>query len=204
MFTARHVRRCTAFLILSIGLATGGLLIAQTREKGPWWPSPHGAKDQAGNTNYITPEKVLKALRIPKTGQTYELGHIYEPDMPQYGNRPFYLITHMAPAPQKDGQGFAQQEYFTGYIVQMGTQYDAFGHQGRVVRMADGTEFAVGTGFSDAQRSSPPPVGSVVTFRYQELSDGGVPRFPSYVGVRVNAPPPDPAPAAGAKRKAPR
>ena len=29
--------------------------------------------------------------------------------------------------------------YFTGYIGQMGTQYDGFGHQGRVVRMADGT-----------------------------------------------------------------
>jgi kynurenine formamidase len=139
MFTARSIRRCTALFVLSAGVVTGSLLIAQTREKGPWWPSPHGAKDQAGNTNYITPEKVLKALRIPKTGQTYELGHIYEPEMPQYGNRPFYLITHMAAAPQKEGQGFAQQEYFTGYIGQMGTQYDAFGHQGRVVRMADGT-----------------------------------------------------------------
>jgi DNA ligase-1 len=32
--------------------------------------------------------------------------------------------------------------------------------------------------------TTPPPVGSIITFRYQELSDGGVPRFPSYVGVR--------------------
>ncbi|NUQ64510.1 MAG: DNA ligase [Pirellulales bacterium] len=58
-------------------------------------------------------------------------------------------------------------------------------HKGRlgalVVRMEDGTEFAVGTGFSDAERGSPPPVGSVITFRYQELSDAGVPRFPSFV-----------------------
>ncbi|MBI4888150.1 MAG: cyclase family protein [Acidobacteria bacterium] len=133
------MRRAVTFYAVVITLAAAGLLAAQTREKGPWWPSPHGATDQAGNTNYITPEKVMKALRIPKTGQTYELGHIYEPSMPQYGDRPFYLITHMAPAPAKDGQGFAQQEYFTGYIGQMGTQYDAFGHQGRVVRMADGT-----------------------------------------------------------------
>jgi DNA ligase-1 len=27
----------------------------------------------------------------------------------------------------------------------------------------------------------------VITFRYQELSDGGVPRFPSYIGVRQDA-----------------
>ena len=37
----------------------------------------------------------------------------------------------------------------------------------------------------------PPPVGSVITFRFQELSDGGVPRFPSYVGVRRDAAWPD-------------
>jgi DNA ligase-1 len=61
-------------------------------------------------------------------------------------------------------------------------------HKGRLgallVELEDGTMFAVGTGFSDAERESPPPVGSVITFRYQELSEGGVPRFPSFVGVR--------------------
>ncbi|MCI0358948.1 MAG: DNA ligase [Planctomycetaceae bacterium] len=61
-------------------------------------------------------------------------------------------------------------------------------HKGRlgalVVQLADGTQFSVGTGFSDAQRGSPPPIGSTITFRYQELSDRGVPRFPSF--VRLN------------------
>ena len=64
-------------------------------------------------------------------------------------------------------------------------------HKGRLgallVELPDGTRFSVGTGFSDAERGAPPPVGSVITFRYQELSDGGVPRFPSYVGVRGDA-----------------
>ncbi|MBN1909392.1 MAG: DNA ligase [Pirellulales bacterium] len=50
-----------------------------------------------------------------------------------------------------------------------------------VVQMEDGTEFSVGTGFSDAQRADPPAVGSTITFRYQELTDGGVPRFPSFI-----------------------
>jgi DNA ligase-1 len=61
-------------------------------------------------------------------------------------------------------------------------------HKGRLgallVEMADGTKFAVGTGFSDAERESPPPLGSLITFRYQELSEAGVPRFPSFVGTR--------------------
>ena len=73
-------------------------------------------------------------------------------------------------------------------------------HKGRLgallVEMADGTTFAVGTGFSDAERDDPPPVGSLITFRYQELSEGGVPRFPSYVGVQEGSQP-SPAPQKG-------
>jgi DNA ligase-1 len=75
----------------------------------------------------------------------------------------------------------------------IGHQAGAGKHKGRLgallVRLADGTEFSVGTGFSDRERESPPAVGSVITFRYQELSDAGVPRFPSYVGVRIDAKP---------------
>ena len=72
--------------------------------------------------------------------------------------------------------------------VVIGHQAGAGRHKGRlgalVVRLANGTEFSIGTGFSDKQREDPPPVGSVIVFRYQELSDGGVPRFPSFHGVR--------------------
>jgi DNA ligase-1 len=64
-------------------------------------------------------------------------------------------------------------------------------HKGRlgalVVQLEDGTEFSVGTGFSDAQREAPPPCGSLVTFRYQELTDRGMPRFPSFVRVASKA-----------------
>ena len=131
--------RFALFVALAAAVATDGASFAQTREKGPWWPSPHGGQDQAGNTNYITPEKIIKALRIPKTGQTYELGRIYEAEMPQYGYRPYFLTIIPAADPAKEGVGVAQQDYFTGFIGQMGTQYDAFGHQGKVVRMADGS-----------------------------------------------------------------
>jgi DNA ligase 1 len=73
-------------------------------------------------------------------------------------------------------------------------------HQGRLgallVEMPDGTTFSVGTGFSDAEREDPPAVGSLITFRYQELSEGGVPRFPSFVGV-FEPNNPSPAPTRG-------
>ena len=78
----------------------------------------------------------------------------------------------------------------------IGHQGGAGKHKGRLgallVRLADGTEFSVGTGFSDNQREAPPAIGSTITFRYQELSDAGVPRFPSFVGVRIDAKPAPP------------
>src|SRR5438067_1203273 len=56
-------------------------------------------------------------------------------------------------------------------------------HKGRLgallVELPGGTTFSVGTGLPDAQREQPPPVGSLITVRYQELSEAGVPRFPS-------------------------
>lgn len=52
------------------------------------------------------------------------------------------------------------------------------------VRLADGREFRLGTGFSDAQRKSPPPIGSVVTYRYRELTAKGLPRFASFLRRR--------------------
>ena len=72
--------------------------------------------------------------------------------------------------------------------VVVGHQPGTGRHKGRLgallVRLSNGTEFAIGTGFSDKQREAPPAVGATVVFRYQELSDGGVPRFPSFYGVR--------------------
>jgi DNA ligase-1 len=73
--------------------------------------------------------------------------------------------------------------------VVIGHQAGAGRHQGRMgallVRLPNGTDFAIGTGFSDRERENPPAIGATVTFRYQELSDAGVPRFPSWVGVRT-------------------
>ena len=135
------VQRVVAFWIVFV-LSTfvfSQTSLAQTPEKGPWWPSAHGAKDQVGASNYITPEKVVKAVRLVKTGQMYELGHIYEPSMPQYGNRPYYINVVPTGRARQAGAGAVHQDYFNGFLGQMGTQFDALGHQGQAVKMADGS-----------------------------------------------------------------
>lgn len=61
-------------------------------------------------------------------------------------------------------------------------------HKGRVgalvLRSDTGKEFKAGTGLSDKQRLVPPSVGSRVTYRYQELTQDGIPRFPVFLGAR--------------------
>lgn len=102
------------------------------------------------------------------------------------------------------------KRFFDAEARVVGHQPGTGKHEGRLgalrVVLGSGVEFAIGTGFSDAERKAPPPVGAVVTFRYQELSPDGVPRFGSYVGLRPDAAwPPDPAsqPQPGARPPAP-
>jgi DNA ligase-1 len=52
------------------------------------------------------------------------------------------------------------------------------------MEMPDGSRFALGSGLTDALRRNPPPVGTLVTYRYRELTQNGMPRFPRYLRVR--------------------
>ena len=54
------------------------------------------------------------------------------------------------------------------------------------VEMPGGQRFALGTGLSDADRMAPPPVGSLVTYRYRGLTPSGLPRFASFVRQRAD------------------
>ena len=54
-----------------------------------------------------------------------------------------------------------------------------------VCELPNKKRFRCGSGFSDAQRKKPPPVGSLITVKYFEMTKRGVPRFPTYVGQRL-------------------
>lgn len=53
-----------------------------------------------------------------------------------------------------------------------------------LLELPNGQRFALGSGFTDAQRASPPPVGAVVTFRYRDRTPRGLPRFATFLRVR--------------------
>ncbi|HEY0855998.1 MAG TPA: DNA ligase [Albitalea sp.] len=46
-----------------------------------------------------------------------------------------------------------------------------------------GQRFKLGTGFSDALRHHPPPVGAVVTYTHRGLTSRGLPRFASFLRI---------------------
>lgn len=52
------------------------------------------------------------------------------------------------------------------------------------LRLHNGVVFNLGTGFTIPQRTHPPPIGAVVTFKYQGVTKNGIPRFASFSRVR--------------------
>ncbi len=53
-----------------------------------------------------------------------------------------------------------------------------------LVENRQGRQFRIGSGFSDSQRQQPPPVGSVITYKYTGKTGNGLPRFPSFLRER--------------------
>jgi DNA ligase-1 len=53
-----------------------------------------------------------------------------------------------------------------------------------LLQMPNGKTFALGTGLTDAQRTSPPPIGAQVTYRYRDRTPQGLPKFASFLRVR--------------------
>lgn len=52
------------------------------------------------------------------------------------------------------------------------------------VERPDGRQFRIGTGFSNAERENPPPVGTVITYKHYGYTATGLPRFASFLRVR--------------------
>lgn len=71
----------------------------------------------------------------------------------------------------------------TGYTAGTGKHKGRLGAY-KAKLLSSGVEFKIGTGISDRERDRPLPRGTVVTVRFQEYTNAGVPRFPSLVGAR--------------------
>ncbi|KAI7827154.1 hypothetical protein BC939DRAFT_445927 [Gamsiella multidivaricata] len=79
---------------------------------------------------------------------------------------------------------FDEEAIVLAHVKGSGKNSHRMGHI--TVKTPDGRLFSVGSGFTDAQRDRPPKVGSIITYRFQELSNKLNPRFPTFVGERVD------------------
>ena len=112
------------------GMENGDGMMMQDAD---YWPSQWGADDQAGASNWITPDKVMEAASLIQTGEIYELGRPYEHGMPLFGQRTYSLTIPGAPTggPFPGGLIF-HDEFVVGEIGQVGTQFDGLGHVGYI------------------------------------------------------------------------
>jgi DNA ligase-1 len=69
------------------------------------------------------------------------------------------------------------------YVPGKGKYADVMG--ALIVQLPSGARFKLGSGFSDADRASPPAIGSVVTYRYRGLNKTGIPRFATFLRVNL-------------------
>jgi kynurenine formamidase len=152
---------------VTAGMAAGGMLaqtqVAQAQATGDtpigpkWWPSRWGPQDQAGASNWITPAKVLEAVRLIKTGKIYELGRMYESAMPLFGSRIFALRIPGTPSGGPFGKNklVYHDEFVCTEVGQVGTQFDGLGHIGCITgKDGDMTEMRYYNGFTEAEMAN--------------------------------------------------
>ena len=93
-------------------------------------PSKWGAGDQRGSGNMMKPETVLRAAKLIKSGEVFELGAILSPDPKEAfinGGRVFNIYTKPSlPTPNARQEN---EELVVTELGQIGTQFDAFAHQ---------------------------------------------------------------------------
>jgi kynurenine formamidase len=103
--------------------------------------SRHGADDQAGASNLITPDKIKQASGLIKQGKVYPLARTYESKMPLFGARVFALraTSGLAGGPAGDNKVIWNDDFLATEIGQVGTQFDGLGHIG--IRTPEGDRY---------------------------------------------------------------
>lgn len=100
------------------------------------------------------------------------------------------LMLHRADAPYQTGRSDTllkvkpwedTEAVVLGYIPGKGKFVGSMG--ALRMRMPDGKEFSLGSGFSNELRRNPPALGAVVTYRYRDLTSKGLPRFASFLRI---------------------
>jgi kynurenine formamidase len=114
-------------------------------------PSKWGAQDERGAANHMRPDTVLRASRLIRTGQVFELGRVLESSMPLFGTRKFEINTKRTGPSLGSNQRRSNEEVVFTELGQVGTQFDMFSHQtigNKFYNCFDNDEIATRNGFT--------------------------------------------------------
>jgi kynurenine formamidase len=120
--------------LFAVTLFASGTALAQT----PSWtpppenqrcPSKWGAGDERGAGNHMKPETVLNAVKLIRTGEVIELGHVLGGTMPFFGTRRFDMHIKRTFMNEPSNRRGSNEELVISEIGQVGTQLDGFAHQ---------------------------------------------------------------------------
>jgi kynurenine formamidase len=92
-------------------------------------PSKWGAGDQRGSANHMSPQTVLGAVKLIRSGEVIELGHLLHATMPFSGTRRFDMHTKRTFMNAFSNRRGSNEELVISEIGQVGTQLDGFAHQ---------------------------------------------------------------------------
>jgi kynurenine formamidase len=91
--------------------------------------SKWGPGDERGSMNHQTPDLVLKAARLIRTGELIELGRVLSEAMPLPTGRSFNLYTKRTFMNTPANHRGSNEELVVTELGQVGTQFDGFAHQ---------------------------------------------------------------------------
>jgi kynurenine formamidase len=93
-------------------------------------PSKWGADDERGSANWMTPETVLRASRLIRTGEVFELGQVLSSDPSEtFINPGRGLRISMKNSQPIPNTRTGNEELVITELGQIGTQFDGFSHQ---------------------------------------------------------------------------
>ncbi len=114
-------------------IALAATLSASPALAQDWTKSKWGPDDEIGAANLITPESVLEAAKLVKTGKTYNLGIIVDPTVPAFAPRTMSITVLQPNQIASKGLGENAMTYnddiFMGWLG-IGPQLDGLGHIG--------------------------------------------------------------------------
>jgi kynurenine formamidase len=93
-------------------------------------PSKWGAGDQRGSANMMKPDTVLRAAKLIRTGEVFELAAVLSPDPKEaFINAGRVFNVYTKPSPPIPNARQVNEELVVTELGQIGTQLDAFAHQ---------------------------------------------------------------------------